>query len=222
MEPPTARPLRFDDSYTERVLLSDGSAVWLRLVRPTDAEILAAGFARLSPQSRYRRFLSERAELRPQDLEYLTRIDQRDHFALGALRELPGRTGDGIGIARFVRLRDRPHVAEAAVAVIDAVQRKGLGRILLLRLAAAARERGIDRFACEVLETNLPIQNMLHDLGIKDLPAAHDGVVSVELPIADLDPHSDRWPSLLERFFAAVAAGLLVVRRAVDRFGEHG
>ena len=222
MEPPTAHPLRFDESYAERVMLADGSEAWLRLVRPSDAEILATGFARLSPQSRYRRFLSERAELRPQDLSYLTRIDQLDHFALGALRELPGGPGDGLGIARFVRIPERPNVAEAAVAVLDEVQRKGLGRILLQRLAAAARERGIDRFACEVLETNLPIHNMLHDLGLKELPAARDGVVSVELPIADLDPHPSRWPSLLEKFFAAVAAGLLVVRRAVDRLAEHG
>lgn len=222
MEPPTAPPLRFDASYAERVTLADGSEAWLRLIRPTDAEIVSSGFARMSPQSRYRRFLSERAELRPQDLEYLTRIDQSDHFALGALRTLPGQPGDGLGIARFVRIPGRPGVAEAAVAVIDAAQRKGLGRILLSRLAAAARERGIDRFACEVLETNLPIQNMLHDLGLKELPEARDGVVSVELPIADLETHAGRWQSILDRFFAAAAAGLLVVRRAVDRFVEHG
>lgn len=222
MEPSTVRPLRFDESYAERVVLADGSEAWLRLIRPTDTEIIAAGFARLSPQSRYRRFLSERAELHTQDLSYLTQIDQRDHFAIGALLDLPGKPGDGLGIARFVRLPGRPDVAEAAVAVIDAVQRKGLGRILLQRLAAAARERGIDRFACEVLETNLPIHNMLHDLGLKDLPEARDGVISVELPIADLDPHANRRPSLIERFFAAAAAGLLVVRRAVDRLAEHG
>jgi GNAT superfamily N-acetyltransferase len=229
MVPPPAadRPLHFDAAYAERVTLRDGSAAWLRLVRPTDGPLLIAGFKGLSPRSRFRRFLTDKGELVPRDLSYLTQIDQYDHFALGALRSLPGQPGDGLGIARFIRLRHRPEVAEAAVAVIDSMQRKGLGRILLVRLAAAARERGIERFYCEVLETNLPIQRLLHELGLVTLPAAEEGVFSVEIPLSDLRreaapagllPSMSSPSSMLERFLAAAAAGLLLVRRAVERW----
>lgn len=212
--------LHFNPAYAEQVTLRDGSTAWLRLVQPSDGPLLAAGFAGLSPRSRYRRFLTDKGELAPRDLSYLTQLDQHDHFALGALRSLPGQPGDGLGIARFIRRRDRPEVAEAAVAVIDAIQRKGLGRLLLSRLAAAARERGIQRFSCEVLETNLPIQNLLHELGLITLPAAEEGVVTVEIPLSDLkDEAATGWlPSLLERFLAAAAAGLVLVRRAVERW----
>ena len=225
--PAAARPLHFDAAYAERVTLRDGSAAWLRLLQPTDGPILVAGFKGLSPRSRFRRFMTDKGELAPRDLTYLTQIDQRDHFALGALRSLPGQPGDGLGIARFIRLRNRPEVAEAAVAVIDSAQRQGLGRLLLARLAAAARERGIERFACEVLETNLPIQRLLHELGLTTLPAAEEGVFSVEIPLSDLEsgahapgllPSLPSLPAMLERFLAAAAAGLVLVRRAVERW----
>ena len=38
--------------------LRDGSVIELREVRSTDKDALASGFARLSPESRYRRFFS--------------------------------------------------------------------------------------------------------------------------------------------------------------------
>lgn len=230
MAPPqaAARSLHFDAAYAERVTLRDGSTAWLRLVQPTDGPILTAGFKGLSPRSRFRRFMTDKGELAPRDLTYLTHIDQYDHFALGALRSLPGQPGDGLGIARFIRLRDRPAVAEAAVAVVDSMQRKGLGRLLLARLAAAARERGIERFYCEVLETNLPIQRLLHELGLSTLPAAEEGVFSVEIPLSDLKdggpappgllPYLPSLPAMLERFLAAAASGLVLVRRAVERW----
>ena len=57
----------------------------------------------------------------------------------------PDGTDEGIGVARFIRSKTDPGAAEAAVAVIDDWQKKGVGTLLLLRLAAAAREREITR-----------------------------------------------------------------------------
>jgi len=57
-------------------------------------------------------------------------------------------------VARFVRVKGRPGVADAAITVVDDAQRKGLGRLLLSRLIAAACERRIDRILGEVLATN--------------------------------------------------------------------
>ena len=75
-----------------------------------------------------------------------------------------GSAAEGLGVARFARLADQPEVAEPAVTVVDHAQGKGLGSLLLTRLAAAARERGIERFACEFLAVNEPIRYLIEKL----------------------------------------------------------
>ena len=54
-----------------------------------------------------------------------------DHEALGARA---ADTGDGVGVARYVRLESQPDVAEAAVAVLDEWQHRGVGSALLWRV----------------------------------------------------------------------------------------
>ena len=111
------------------ITLRDGSHVRIRQGHHTDMgggdrELLLRGFARLSPESRYRRFLAPTAELSEATVRYLTEIDHHSHEAMIALDE---QTGERIGVARYVRDPDQPDVAELAVTVIDDWQGKGLG-----------------------------------------------------------------------------------------------
>lgn len=65
-----------------------------------------------------------RRQLTEAELDYLTNIDYQDHFAWTAFAlDDPGQPG--IGVARFIRLVERPEAAEAAVTVIDAYQGRG-------------------------------------------------------------------------------------------------
>src|SRR6185503_7837813 len=121
----TARHFTLD--YTEHAELRDGTPVLLRLLRPTDKELLRAGFERLSHESRYARFFTPKTTLSDEELRYLTDVDHENHLAIGAASERD-RTLTGLGVARFIRFADRPETAEAAIAVADEVQRKGLGR----------------------------------------------------------------------------------------------
>jgi hypothetical protein len=91
--------------------LRDGTRIEIRPIRPEDRDDLAAGMRRLSPDSRYRRFLCPTDVLSEAELEYLTIVDHKDHEALVAL-EL--ETGEGLGVARFVRWPDDPEAAEFA------------------------------------------------------------------------------------------------------------
>ena len=119
--------MQFGPDYEERRVLCDGKAITLRLVQPRDRDGLARQFRRMSPDSRYRRFFTGITELTPEMLDYLTAVDGYDHFALLAVTEsLDLKAEEGVGIARFVRLRDEPDVAEAAVTVVDHYQGRGI------------------------------------------------------------------------------------------------
>src|ERR1700733_7991003 len=152
--------------YVERAFLRDGTPIRLRLLAPEDAPLLRRGFEQLSPDSRYARFLVPKQRLSDDELRYLCDVDQESHFALGAIREDGDGHGEpvGVGIARFIRLPDvlgEPVTAEAAIAVADEVQRQGVGKLLLSRLIAAAAERGIERFRCEVLCSNTSMHALI-------------------------------------------------------------
>ena len=146
--------------------LRDRTALRLRTVGPADADELRAGFARLSPQSRYLRFFSPTPRLSDSMVRRLTNTDGWNHVALVA-ETIPvyDEPPEPLGVARFFRLQDRPDTAEVAVTVIDEYQRRGLGGLLLRSLARLARDRGINRFVASVLDENVPMKALLHGAG---------------------------------------------------------
>jgi GNAT superfamily N-acetyltransferase len=149
----------FIEARTTEVTLRDGTRVRLRPIVPGDKQHLTDGFARLSPTSRYRRFLSPLDELSPEMLRQLTEIDYVDHFAwIAFAADEPERPG--LGVARYARVPGEPEVAEAAVTVIDDHQRRGLGTLLLQALGAVALENGIKRFRGYALAENRPIREI--------------------------------------------------------------
>ncbi len=144
--------------------LRDGTAVLLRPIWPNDKDGLVDGLARMSMRSRLMRFLAPVRRLTESDLCYLTEIDFRDHMAWVALDlSAPGRPG--IGVARCVRVSNRPDVAEPAIAVVDSHQRLGLGPLLLGALARSAAANGIAAMEATVLADNRPMLKLLRDLG---------------------------------------------------------
>jgi ribosomal protein S18 acetylase RimI-like enzyme len=189
--------MHFTADYVERATLRDGTPIVIRLLTPEDKPLLAAGFASLSDQSRYTRFLSTKLDLEEHELRYLTEIDQQDHFALGAIREDGDGRGApiGLGIARFIRLADGTS-AEAAITVADEAQRKGLGRMLMLRLCAAAAERGIEHFRCEVLGSNAAAIQLLADISPQRTIEISDGVMTIDLPLIGPSPEGPLYAML--------------------------
>lgn len=177
----------FTADYVEHATLRDGTPVILRLVAPEDKALLERGFASWSAESRYARFFVPKLRLTPDELTYLCDVDQETHFALGAIREGEGEPR-GLGIARFIRLADvagEPVTAEAAIAVADEMQGKGLGRLLFAKLIEAAAERGIERFRCEVLGTNASMKLLVDSLAPVRKVEVSAGVMSIDFPIGD-------------------------------------
>jgi GNAT superfamily N-acetyltransferase len=206
----------FNAAYREEGRLGDGSGVLLRLIRPSDKEVLRRSFERLSATSRYLRFFAAKSTLTDKELHQLVNIDGVDHFALVAV-SLPGPgPEEGLGVARFVRLEDRPEVAEPAVTVLDHAQGRGLATLLVTRLAAAARERGVERFACEFLAVNQPIRHLLEKYA-RDATFEYEGdVVRAEVPVPAVpttgEPSSWDLQDVMFRLLGDSARGAIEIR----------
>lgn len=167
-----------------RYSLEDGRAVDIRPIQPDDAQRLQSAHTRLSPESRYRRFLGVKPTLTAEDARYLAEIDGCDHFALVATAPDDGDDSSIIAVARFVRLSDDPDVAEFAIVVGDSYQRQGLATELLGRLAAAATARGICRFRATILSDNEAIYKLMQRLFAGQLEVKRRGSISdVEFPL---------------------------------------
>ena len=192
---------RYDGSYEETVHLADGQRIKLRLMRPSDKEMLREGFEHLSADSRYARFMAPKSRLTDTELEYLTDVDGVNHFAMGAIRRRLLSTEEGIGSARFVRLMAQPDTAEPAVTVLDEFQGKGLGSILLQRLIEAAWERDVRWFVSELLAENKASKRMIEALS-PEVKFRHsgDGALVATLPV----PEPDRTPTA-PGFFAGTS-----------------
>ena len=208
--------------FHEDHVLSDGTPVTLRHIRPEDAAELRRGLERLSPESRYRRFLAPVTELTDAQLDYLTRVDGRDHVAIVAVTHAPGSsTEEGLGVARFVRVSGEPAVAEAAITVIDDAQGKGLGRLLALAIARAAHERGVERFRGRILAENPRVHQLLEDVGAR-VGKPEDGGMpfDVELVPTPFTPGS-RLDVIARRMLRAAADALVGVFDHIRGAGER-
>ncbi|WP_420119248.1 GNAT family N-acetyltransferase [Micromonospora sp.] len=161
------------------VLLSDGSTVGLRPIRPQDAPEIVAMHGRFSERTRYLRYFSPYPRIPERDLHRFVTVDHRDREAFVVL------AGDRIvAVGRYERLGPAAPEAEVAFVVEDAYQGRGIGSVLLEHLADAARRAGIGHFVAEVLPTNGVMLRVFADFGYQVQRQFADGVVHLTFPIA--------------------------------------
>ncbi len=145
--------------------LFDGDPVVIRPIRREDAPMEQAFVQHLSPDSRYKRFMSSMKELSPGKLKYLTEIDYVRHLALVAIIQQDGADLE-IGVARYVANPDGK-TCEFAVAIDDAWQGSGVAGILMLSLIDAAKARGMQRMDGIILASNEKMLKFARQLGFK-------------------------------------------------------
>ncbi|HYB23173.1 MAG TPA: GNAT family N-acetyltransferase, partial [Solirubrobacteraceae bacterium] len=83
----------------------------------------------------------------------------------GGVIAFSARPRTPIGLARYVRLADFD-TAEAAVEVVDAWQRRGVGWALLWELREQALRAGIRRLVATMLRDNRGALALAHRLGV--------------------------------------------------------
>ena len=178
--------------FPERItILRDGTRVLVREARPGDAPLVRLGFAQLSDRSRQFRFLRTMPRLTDQDLSFLADADGNEVIgALDPAQDPP----QPVGLARYMRLPDRPGAAEVAITVIDSHQGRGLGTLLFGCLAWQARRTGLSCFVALVHLRNLAMRNLLKDLGAS-VDKDHGGELEYLLPLPDHPADYPRTPA---------------------------
>ncbi|MCO8128086.1 GNAT family N-acetyltransferase [Acidimicrobiia bacterium EGI L10123] len=142
--------------------LDDGTALRLRPVLPADQWRLLEADALISAKTRYRRFFSVTG-ITPATARYLTEVDYIDHFVWVAIDD----EQTGVGGASYIRSRSDPSVADISFSIMDELQGRGLGALLMGALAIAARRNGISRFAADVLSENAAMVAILNRAGME-------------------------------------------------------
>ena len=182
---------------TYQSTLEDGTTLVIRPIRPEDKPLLLDGFARLSERSRYFRFFTKLPALSQDQLHYLTEVDQKSHSAWVAGVVEDGHE-TGVGVVRWIRLRDDPTTAEIAVTVVDDYQRRGLGRTLVYVAAQEALAAGVRNFHAVVLVENRATIAMLRGMGASS-GTYEGGVLHLALPLEAAVSRPDLLPLQLER-----------------------
>ena len=145
-------------------MLADGTLIRIEPLRRGDRSAVTALFARLSPESRLRRFFSPKPSLSEREVAFLTDVGRIEHDAMAAVDV---RDGSVLGIARYVEHYGRPGEADTAVAVADDVQRRGIGTALMLRLIACAQSNGFHLLTATTLWENRPARALMRSTGFQ-------------------------------------------------------
>lgn len=173
-DPADSRP---DPVLPATVLLRDGRRVTVREILPGDKKGLQAAFERMSPDSRYTRFMATMREIPDTMLEAATHPLPDREFALVAVAgEGPGESI--IGGARYASDRGSDH-CEFAIAIVDGWQGQGLAPRLMETLVAAAEAHGFRSMEGYVLSTNAPMRGLAKRLGFHESQCPDDATVRV-------------------------------------------
>ena len=146
--------------------LPNGTNITIRPIRPEDATIEQAFVTKLSPESKYFRFMHGLDQLSPMMLARLTQIDYDREMALIAVINEGTDRARIIGVVRYAINPDR-HSCEFALTVGDEYQGKGIGRYLMKRIMIVAKDRGIEVIEGEVLSNNVKMLRLMEAMGFR-------------------------------------------------------
>ncbi|MCZ7457550.1 bifunctional acetate--CoA ligase family protein/GNAT family N-acetyltransferase [Streptomyces sp. WMMC940] len=177
----------YPDHWEADVVLRDGGTAHIRPITTEDAERLVSFYEQVSDESKYYRFFAPYPRLSAKDVHRFTHHDYVDRVGLAVTVG-----GEFIATVRFDRIDAQglpasapADEAEVAFLVQDAHQGRGVASTLLEHIAAVARERGIRRFAAEVLPANNKMIKVFTDAGYTQRRSFEDGSVHLTL---DLEP----------------------------------
>jgi acetyltransferase len=150
--------------------LPNGTAVFVRPVRPEDERLYAAFFARVTAHDLRLRFFTQIKEF---SHAFIARLTQLDYARAMAFVVIDQASGDLLGVARLHANADYDR-AEYAVLVRSDVKGQGLGWLLMQTLIEYSRREGLRRMEGQVLKENTTMVTMCRELGFTIVSDPHD------------------------------------------------
>ncbi len=170
-------PTEADGSGRSYALLADGTTMTIRPAGPGDYETVRRLHEAMSPDNLYFRFFSASRVSAEREARRVCRE------GIPGLVALLGLLGDElVGVASYEVTSDGT-AAEIALAVADAMHRRGIATLLLEHLVSVARARGVKTFVAEVLADNYPVLRVLSDAGLTVRRRYGSGVVDLSIPV---------------------------------------
>jgi acyl-CoA hydrolase len=160
----------------------NGNIITIRPAKPVDERRIQEHFYSQDKEDIYSRFFQARSKFVRNDVEGMFQIDYIKNLTLLAV---VGEFGFGKVVAVAEYLMDPANnMAEVAFSVSNTLQGKGIGKILITKLAEAARENGIAGLTAYTLPGNqgmiklfksLPYKvNVLYDADVIELSCKFD------------------------------------------------
>jgi acyl-CoA synthetase (NDP forming)/RimJ/RimL family protein N-acetyltransferase len=193
------------------LVLRDGSTVAVRPIQAHDEAALAGFYGKLSLESQAFRFFTNPTDVR--DIaKRLAISDFESQFGLAAIAG-----NELVGHAVYVVTAGTR--AEIGLAIADAYQGRGLGILLLGRLAEAAAHAGIEVFTAVVKADNHRMLDLLRDSGFPLWLRSEPGEVHADLPTA-LSPEARQNFERRDALAALAAVNRFLAPHSVAVIGE--
>ena len=159
----------------EETVEIDGHPVTLRPTKPVDERWLQEHFYDLDSHDVISRFFVTRTSFPQTDVEDISRTDYVKSFTVVAV---VGEVGfeKVVGIGEY-HLEEAKNMAEVAFSVSKEWQGRGLGRVLIAKLAEAARENGIAGLFAIVSSENYRMMKLFRALPYKVRSVVDDEVL---------------------------------------------
>ncbi|WP_018460926.1 GNAT family N-acetyltransferase [Thermus oshimai] len=170
------------------VLLKDGRTALLRRATPKDKPLFVEFLSRLSPETLRMRFFSPISPEKAAELLLSARPDE-EKVTLIVLAGDPPRI---VATGEYVRGKGEDK-AEVAFLVDEAYQGKGLGTLLLERLALIAAKRGVRLFQAFTLAENQKMLSVFQESGFQVEAHREGGEVEVRFPILMEEKAAERF-----------------------------
>ena len=193
-------PLYQDSPEHGRLILRDGSTASIRSIKPEDQEDTRKFFETLSPESRWLRFFSV-AVPDPKLLESMCNPSNPASQATLVVTRIMDGTNKIIAIATYWGQSDK--TAEVALAVDDRFQGKGIGTLLLERLALLAVRNGFTQFYATTHFSNLPMLEVFHKSGFPIQEKRENGYVNLHFSVEPTKSSMERSESVDRVFTTA-------------------
>jgi acetyl coenzyme A synthetase (ADP forming)-like protein len=162
------------------LILRDGSTAAIRVAQPSDKAAMKKFFTSLSAESKRHRFFGSALPNDELIQSFCDPSTPRTRLTLIVTR-LSGRATRIVAAGTYAA-RDAA-TAEVAMAVDDELQGKGLGTLLLERLALLAVRHGFQRFWALTMAENRPMLDVFRTSGFECKSRFDHGYVEIDLSV---------------------------------------